>query len=154
MGKNLLDILIVIGNTGALMSYLTIVGGTTSSLLFGWGATYDSANVYLMTVITTTIFVLPLCLNRYYGHLGGISFISITCITIVLLVVICAGPVFGNGGEVQTVNMNGMFQKLGSIIFALSCIPATFHAYESTKDVNLDKFKYIMVSYGSCGVLV
>jgi solute carrier family 38 (sodium-coupled neutral amino acid transporter), member 11 len=150
-GKVFLDLLIIIGNIGALMSYLTIIGGTLTSLINSWGGGGEGDNVYLITVLVTTFLVLPLCLNRHFGHLGVISYISIGAIIIVLLVVIIAGPIFGNGGRIVMINGTGMFSKLGSIVFALSCIPASFHAYSGVKDTSLPLWKEIMrdsVGYG------
>jgi len=147
VGKVVLDLLIIIGNIGALMSYLTIIGGTLTSLINSWGGGGEGDNIYLITVIVTTVFVLPLCLTRHFGHLGVISYVSIGAIFIVLLVVLIAGPIMGNGGKVVLINGTGMFSKLGSIVFALSCIPASFHAYSGVKDTSLPLWKDIMVSW-------
>lgn len=150
-GKVFLDLLIIVGNIGALMSYLTIIGGTLTSLICSWGGDGPGDDVYLITVLVTTFLVLPLCLTRHFGHLGVVSYISIGAISIVLLVVVIAGPIFGNGGRIVVMNGTGMFAKLGSIVFALSCIPASFHAYSGVKDTSLSVWKGIMfdsVLYG------
>ena len=67
---------------------------------------------------------------------GAISFVSIGCITLITVLVLVAGPVYSVPGAVTVFNVTGMFQKLGSIIFALSCTSATFHAYGSTKNAS------------------
>ena len=145
-GKIFLDVMIVLGNIGALMSYLTVIGGTLSRLISSWGAEGEGSNIYMITTLVTTFCILPLCLNRYFGHLGTISYISIGAIVLVLAVVIIAGPIFGNGGKINLLNGMGMFEKMGSIVFALSCNVASFHAYSGTKDVSLPLWEDIMVS--------
>lgn len=42
-------------------------------------------------------------------------------------------------------NLIGMLQKLGSVVFALSCTPAAFLAYNSTNNCNVDLWRDIMV---------
>ena len=82
--------------------------------------------------------------HPYVSTLGAISFISIGCITLITVLVVIAGPIYGIRGYIQVFNISGMFQKLGSIIFALSCTSATFHAYGSTKDATPLLWKRIM----------
>jgi amino acid permease len=148
-GELIVDILIVLNNFGALLSYLTIVGGTTSELLVSWQCHSDGCNVYTTTSLSVILLVFPVCTLRYYGHLTYISIFSIASIASVLLLVLIGGPIVGEGGAAVAFKASGTklimsqnllyiiliflggLRKFGSIVFALSCAPASFHAYKS-----------------------
>lgn len=68
---------------------------------------------------------------RFYGHLTYISVFSISSIASVLVLVLFGGPVIGDGSKGAAFNGSGGLRKFGSIVFALSCAPASFHAYKS-----------------------
>lgn len=107
-GTILLNALIVIGNIGAVMSYVALVGDTTADLLQGWGASHDVVNVYSCTIFMISVFVLPLCMYRHYGHLGNIAYVSIGCISLILVMVCIGGPIEGEGGNIRQFNMAGI----------------------------------------------
>lgn len=69
-GEKALDFFIVMYTFGALMSYITIVGGTTSELFLSWGCKADFCTVLSTTSFFVFVFDLPLCLVRFYGHYG------------------------------------------------------------------------------------
>ena len=94
------DVAIVINNFGALMSYITVVGGTGTKLVGSWGCNHEPlCEFYALTSFLVIVFVLPLCLLRYYGHLGLVSIMSILAIDSVLFLVMIGGPIEGHGTE-------------------------------------------------------
>lgn len=106
-GTIILNLMIVIGNIGAVMSYVALVGDTTSGLFQSWGISDDIANVYTCTVFMITVFVLPLCMYRHYGHLGNIAYLSIGCISLILLMVCIGGPIKAEPGNIRQINISG-----------------------------------------------
>ena len=67
IGDKIVSVSISLGNFGALMSYITVVGGTSSSLLHSWGVSESGSNMYMLTCIVVVVFILPFCLRRHYG---------------------------------------------------------------------------------------
>jgi Transmembrane amino acid transporter protein len=70
LGEWWLDFFIVLYSFGGLMSYITIVGGTSSELFQSWGCTANFCEVISTTSFFIVVFDLPLCLVRFYGHYG------------------------------------------------------------------------------------
>lgn len=131
------DFFIVLYSFGGLMSYIDIVGGTSSDLFQGWGCTANFCQVLSTTSFFIFIFDLPLCLVRFYGHYGLISVISMASIFSVLCLVIIGGPVVSQyKGPITLANPLGTMAKMGSVLFAIGCAPATFHAYNGMKDTS------------------
>ncbi len=132
-GLRINDISIVIGAFGALLGYVLVIGSTMSDLLSGWGCHSDICGIYGTTLTFITLFVLPLCLMRQFGHLAYVSIFSIFTIVLVLGLVMIGGPIRTKGivySEPLTVfSFKGMLTSIGSIIFALSCTAANFQAY-------------------------
>lgn len=93
VGAILVDVSIVVGNAGALLSYILIIGSLMESVL----STYvpdTSEWYYSVAFITTTVVVLlviPLCCIRNFGHLVVASYISITAIGGTVLLVLIEG---------------------------------------------------------------
>lgn len=139
-GERSVNYAIVIGNFTAILSYITVIGGTASDLLIGWGCNSPGCSVYIATVIFILFFVLPICLFRIFGHLAWYSVVSMLSIGSVLLLVIIVGPIVGNSNGSSTLFSRGCGSQLGSIIFSLSCAFATFHIYMSMKDPSLEKW--------------
>jgi amino acid permease len=140
-GEKLVDIMIVLNNFGALLSYLIVVGGTATELFWEWGCDSQGCNVYYSTSMATIFVLMPVCSLRYFGHLTYISVFSVLSIAAVLGLVLIGGPIVGNGSNPVVFNGSGGLRKFGSVVFALSCAPASFHAYKSmahksTKDWN------------------
>lgn len=166
-GKVALDLFIVLGYIGAITSYLTVIGGTASSLLLLGGVSSAIGNVYSITLLLTSLCVLPLCLHRYYGHLGKVSYLSAGFVVVIVLFVVIAGPIYSiqdrtddhatqitrhpgdvmmvdNNGSVVLISVVGMFRKIGSVVFSITCLPAVFHAYNSMEDKTVS-WKDVMV---------
>lgn len=64
-GEVIVDISIAVGNIGALLSYIVVIGSTSSGLLNSWGCNSVGCEEYVITSIIMTIFVFPVCLLRY-----------------------------------------------------------------------------------------
>ena len=127
------DTSIVVYAFGALLSYVLIIGSTMSDLLSGWGFHSDFCGIYGITLTFITLFVLPPCLMRQFGHLAYVSIFSIFTIVLVLGLVIIGGPIRTKETvypEPLTVfSFKGLLTSMGSIIFALACSAPTFQAY-------------------------
>ena len=159
VGERIVDIAIVVGNFGALLSYLDVIGGTSSQLLYSWGcdSNNNGCSAYLTTSILVFIFILPVCLLRHFGHLAIYSIISMFAIGSVLVLVVIAGPIKSIDGHI-TLFSSGAGSKLGSIIFTLSCAFAAFPTYKSMKDANTVKWskvtsQTIVIGYSMCVVM-
>lgn len=137
IGGEVVDVAIIINCFGALMSYITVVGGTSADLIASWGCQIDFCSVYSFSFFIMCIVVMPLCLSRYFGHLGFISIISIISIDSVLLLVLIGGPMNAVSGPLNMFDIKGTLIKVGSVVFALSCAPATFHAHGSMREKDL-----------------
>lgn len=77
-GEKALDFFIVLYTFGALMSYMTIVGGTSSELFLSWGCEANFCEVLSTTSFFIFVFDLPLCLVRFYGHYGTRTTLSLS----------------------------------------------------------------------------
>jgi amino acid permease len=149
-GENVYLVAVILSGMGALMSYITIIGGTTSSLLQSWGCGGDGCGVYSVTGIVVPIFVLPPCLFRHYGHLSGLSAFSFTTICLCVIFVVIAGPIVAdNSGEIAVLTPIGLITKMGSVVFALAYAASAFMGYRSLKDRTVDL--YDQVSMGAVG---
>jgi len=135
-GLRVNDISIVIGAFGALLGYILVIGSTMSELLHNWGCSEDTSicSIYGTSVVFVTIFVLPLCLMRQFGHLAYVSIFSVFTIVLVLGLVTIGGPIRSRNDHdpnapYNLFDFNGTLRSIGSILFALSCTPANFQAY-------------------------
>jgi amino acid permease len=131
-GEKAVDASIIIGNFGALLSYIDIVGATSSELLFSWSCSNTAGcGPYLITVLLLLFICLPFCLYRVFGHLSYISAFSMIAIGSILSLVIIGGPIVGGNAGPYTVASRGAGSQLGSIIFTLSCSFASFLTFKS-----------------------
>jgi sodium-coupled neutral amino acid transporter 7/8 len=143
-GEWVVDLSIVVYCFGGLMSYITIVGGTSSELFRSWGCTADFCGVLSTTSFFIFVFDIPLCLVRFFGHYGVISIISMISIFSVLILVIIGGPIVNHSDTpILLVSANGTMSKIGSVVFALGCAPATFHAYVGLKNPSTAKWNNV-----------
>jgi sodium-coupled neutral amino acid transporter 2 len=147
-GKYAVDISIVIGNFGAIMSYILIIGDTAATLLHGWGCHNEvGCSFYLMVILFTVIFILPICSMRIFGHLAIYSVMSIISLTCITLLTLIGGPIVGDGSKANLANGYGFLTQFGSIVYALSFAFASFHNYNSLLDANPKSWRE--VSYWS-----
>eukprot|EP00607_Mallomonas_marina_P005287 CAMPEP_0182435160 /NCGR_PEP_ID=MMETSP1167-20130531/74058_1 /TAXON_ID=2988 /ORGANISM="Mallomonas Sp, Strain CCMP3275" /LENGTH=376 /DNA_ID=CAMNT_0024625885 /DNA_START=348 /DNA_END=1478 /DNA_ORIENTATION=- len=140
-GQLFVNLAILVNTFGALLSYLIVIGGTTALLVESWGCL--QCNLYGITVLMVVVFVLPLCLYKHYGHLGLVSVLSIVAIVAVILLVIIGGPFYTVSGSVELFSPLGVLTKMGSVVFALACCPAAFHAFNSMKEQTLEAWKSV-----------
>ena len=136
---------VALADIGALLSYITVIGGTTSGKLMAlvsyiyfnfppypelvqkWGCTSNVCDVYSVTSIMVVVCILPLAIRRYYGFLGFLSVASIFAIGSVLLFVMIGGPLaaihreFPVAATLVLFNIKGLVTKSGSIVFSLAC---------------------------------
>lgn len=131
LGEKIVDISIVIGNFGALLSYCDIIGITASDLILSWGCTdINACGPYMITCLIFLILVFPVCLKKNFGELAIYSVFSMGAIVLIMALVIIAGPIVKNNGPIKAFGRN-FGSQLGSIIFTLSCAFATFPTYKS-----------------------
>ena len=131
-GQLFVDFSIALYSTGALMSYIVVVGTLGTELTTRWGWIDRGYELYIVTVVLLGVFALPNCCRKHFGHLALISVISITAVGCVLLLVIIGGPIISTTKVITPVyfTKSGAIDQLGSIIFALTCATCTFHTYK------------------------
>lgn len=112
IGEKIVDVLIVLNNFGALLSYLIVVGGTATELFFAWGCDSEGCNVYYSTSLATVFILMPVCSLRYFGHLTYISVFSVLSIAAVLFLVLIGGPIVGEGGHPLAFNGSGELNRV------------------------------------------
>jgi len=166
VGDKLTDIFVAVGNFGALLSYLTVIGGEASEMLgeigdlSGSDMVKEFGKIQIILPIIVVLFSLPLCLTRLYGHFVMISTISIFSITCVMGLVLFYGPIAGSNYQDEPVvwfNFLGAVEELGSTVFAFACSYAVFHAYNSMdpgSQKGFDKLAGVTVMIGAFMCLV
>ena len=71
-----LDTCILLNNSGAVLSYVLIIGTLVQSVLGGDNGQWYT-NIAFVTVIPIMVFTVPLCLIRNFGHLAIVAYFSI-----------------------------------------------------------------------------
>jgi len=145
-GDQWVDGSIILMSLGSILSYIIIIGETSSDLVQGWGCHHLLCDQFSVTILCVILFVMPACMSRSLGNLAHTSVLSLIAITACLLMVIIYGP-SSSSAEVESTaeypsraplvlfDTLGTCMSTGSIILALNCSSANFHAYLSaTKD--------------------
>lgn len=147
-GGCVLDFSITINNAGALLSYILIINTLISSVILTY--VEDTSPIYLNSTFLTgaivTLFVLPNCLIRNFGHLAIASIVSITAITGTVLLVVIGGPMLGSSNSSDALNyanFDGSIMTIGSIVFAFGYTSAIFLAYDSLEPRNVNTFSEV-----------
>lgn len=144
LGRNgtlAVDISIVFGAIGSLLSYILIIGTVLTQVVGHCDGWY--CNVAFLTILPVTLFTVPLCLLRDFGHLAIASYISIAVIAASVLLVIIGGPIVSEDDEIANYRMGSFIcaiKTVGNIVFALGYITATFHAYNAMADKRVATF--------------
>lgn len=131
-GKYFIEISILMNNTGALLSYMIIIGSLSHDILITFSPPdvwYTSSAFVLLLVV---IFIItPLCLIRNFGHLAIISQLSILAISITGIVVIIFAPLTTESFRMplKVGSFEGSVRTIGSVIFAFGYASAVFHSY-------------------------
>ena len=140
-GSITVDASMIIYGYGSLLSYVLIIG----SLLVEVSGNRDEwyFSVTFLTIVPITLFTAPLCLLRKFGFLA--MDLSIFVIGSIVLLIIIGGPMrhaqVNYDHNYNLGNFNGAFNTIGDIIFALSYITATFHAYQGMKVKSTKRFR-------------
>lgn len=158
IGEVVLDVSIVTGNLGALLSYIVIIGSLSENILMVYGvapAWYTTATFW--SFILVMLFVIPTCCIRNYGHLAFISYISISAISGTILLVLFGGPMNAAAHkyeELNFMNMKGSLATIGSVVFAFGYASAVFHSYTAMKrsDRTVETFSKVAIWTTSLGV--
>jgi hypothetical protein len=156
-GEVLVDISIAIGNFGALLSYMIVIGSTATNLFASWGCTGLAFNcsTYLYTPVIIFLFVVPVCCKRVFGELAFFSVISMISIGSIVLLSMIGGPIVGNSsGPTVLNNSSGFVSQLGSIIFSLSCSFASFHTFISLHNGSAGLWRRVTAIAMTCGVIM
>ena len=157
-GETVLDVSVVTGALGALLSYIVIIGSLSENIIMlhdvapAW---YTSATFWSFVLVT--LFVVPTCCIRNYGHLAFISYISISAITGTILLVLFGGPANAAAHrheELNMSNMEGSLETIGSVVFAFNYASAVFHSYMGMRrsERTVEKFSRVAVWTTSLGV--
>jgi hypothetical protein len=160
-GEVLVDVCIAIGNFGALLSYMIVIGSTATDLFASWGCAGFAfkCSTYLYTPLIVFVFVVPVYCKRVFGELAFFSVISMISIGSIVLLTMIGGPIVGrqNGdssGSVILSSASGFISQLGSIIFALSCSFASFHTFISLRNGTAVLWRRVTGIAMTCGVIM
>lgn len=123
--------------SGSILSYIIIIGETSHSLVEGLGCHNVLCDQFSMTILCVILFVIPMCMSRSLGNLARASVLSIIAILGCLVMVVIYGPTSAvstdaSRAPVVLFDTLGTCMSTGSIILALNCSSANFHAYLST----------------------
>jgi amino acid permease len=107
--------------------------------------------------LLVTLFVVPTCCIRNYGHLAFISYISISAITGTIVLVLFGGPANAPAHRYEDLNMSNMkgsLETIGSVVFAFNYASAVFHSYIGMRrsERTVEKFARVAVWTTSLGV--
>ena len=154
-GSLLVDISIIIGAAGSLLSYILIIGTVLTEVVEHCSGWY--CNIVFLTIVPVSLFTVPLCLLRNFGHLAVASYISITVISASVLLVIIGGPVENAHSAVTHYKLGsflGSIRTVGDIVFALGYITATFHSYNAMENRSIANFNRVTLSTTILGAIM
>jgi amino acid permease len=119
----------------AALSYVLLMGSIASSLLESWtGSETALTSFYFLCPLLTFVVVLPPCLLRHLSETLALCFVGLGAVGLVLLLVLFDGARAGSSARalddsILLFDFSQMGQKLGSVLFTLSCTTASFHGY-------------------------
>ncbi|CAM9126393.1 unnamed protein product [Phaeothamnion confervicola] len=163
-GRTAVDSTIVVGNLGATISYLVVIADLTSDLLENW-LDYDgwAVSLYVTCPAMVLLFVLGPCLMRHFSDLIWLAALSITAISGASCLVVFWGRAYAISEGVprstlRWLDCKAMFEKLGSVVFALGCASAAFHAYLSMEPRSLPVWRdttaqSVVLGSGACYII-
>ncbi|KAL5288031.1 SLC38A11 family protein [Megaselia abdita] len=145
----------------AMISYNVVVGDTLSKVLVrftpNWESSMPSVRMGVVLFVTVSI-VIPLCLYKNLSRLARVSFLSLSCIVIILFTVII--KYLTGDYKVPYTNEAWRFAyfdiipALGIMAFAFMCHHNTFLMYQSIECPSLEKWeKVTKVSVGFATVV-
>lgn len=138
-GTYVVDISILFGNYGGLVSYVITIGQLSSNV----AEVVLPVNLYtspgFLCGVIVTIFVTPTCMIRHYGHIEWAAKVTVFLVIASALFVCVMGPFqptyFAKEPSVDRhliwFSANNLFNTCGTITFAYSYTINLFPAYES-----------------------
>lgn len=145
-GQIIVDMCLVIGGSGSLLSYVLIIGSLLKAVVLDFCSCSEwYCNIGFLTAVPIVLFTIPLCLIRNYGHLAGISYLSIFVVGSSILLVIIVGPIErilhdDYDGALNLGSWHGSLSTTGDIVFALGFIGTMFHAYKGMATQTPEEF--------------
>jgi solute carrier family 38 (sodium-coupled neutral amino acid transporter), member 11 len=141
---------------GAMISYVTVVSDTIPMAL-DYFLGNSSPSKVVVTLVTASVLIFPLCLFRDVRKLSYTSMLSLLADTI-MIIFVCAvgkksaanqGTTFSYPDDVTVVAPN-VFAGIGILSFAFVCQHNTFIVYKSMRNRNLQN--WVSVSHLSLAV--
>lgn len=133
---------------GAIMSYIIIIGSLCEDVLLTYIAPAWYTTATMSSIFLVTLFVLPMCCIRHFGHLAIVSYASVITIGFTMLAVMIVGSlsyVYNENDKLNYGSASGAMEMTGTVVFAFNYTSAVFHAYEGLKreDRNVQTFSRI-----------
>lgn len=131
---------------GAMISYITVVGDTIPMAL-DYFLGEDSPSKTVVTLITASVLILPLCMFRDVRKLSYTSMLSLLADGIMIIFVCSVGGAsaknqgtsFSYPDDITVVSPN-VFAGIGILSFAFVCQHNTFIVYKSMRNRNLQNW--------------
>lgn len=127
-----------------MLSYIFVIGSLTTNIVanfYTFKSSTEMNELKVIITIITFIAVTPLCLIRNFGHLAGISHLSMAAVGGIILLVLYSGlnSLLHSSSSDILLSVNyfslfGMLRTLGSVVFAFSFSPALFPALLSAEE--------------------
>ncbi|KAI8898395.1 transmembrane amino acid transporter protein-domain-containing protein [Globomyces pollinis-pini] len=149
---------------GGMCAYTVIIGDSIPLVLLALfgpanGAPLTGIVKYItdrrIVIIFVSYFILlPVSSFRYMGRLGKLSFIGLSCILLITLIVIIAGvtnpgPEAVRNPKITVFEPTGILSAIGTLCFAYVCHHATFKIYGSLKKGGFEAYRKVsMYSLG------
>jgi len=159
LAANVLKLAIVAAMSGALMSYLNVIGSLGHAVVTQWGYGGSFLGSYSGFMLLVVALVTPLTLFRSYGELTPISLLSLTFIIVLVFFALGEG-LWLNGGELYTaqawpLTWTSPIQTLGTFAFGGSIQAVIFEAYLSVREDDKPKFISATLALAvGCGFLL
>lgn len=156
-GDYLVDGSIFITNSGALVSYVIVIGTLAQSIILTYRSSGWYSNVSFLSGIIVGVFVTPFCLIPKFGHLALISYFSICAITATVFLVLIGGPIDSAPYSSESLNFGsflGSIETLGAVVFAFGYSSAVFHSYIAMVPRTPEVFTNVLIATTTIGVIM
>ncbi|KAJ1741362.1 hypothetical protein LPJ78_002423 [Coemansia sp. RSA 989] len=155
-GHHLLTFALAVNSIGSCISYLIIIGDTTSSVaqhVFG-PSIYTSRQA---TILYTAIgFTLPLLFFRTLEPLVKPSVLSTLCLPFIVVIVALRGPTYHTTPEPVPKPVLGpsALPAIGVIAFAYSCTQTSYQSYQTLRHKTLSGWRTASAFASSLAVVI
>eukprot|EP00602_Paraphysomonas_sp_CaronLab_P000044 CAMPEP_0185027530 /NCGR_PEP_ID=MMETSP1103-20130426/12686_1 /TAXON_ID=36769 /ORGANISM="Paraphysomonas bandaiensis, Strain Caron Lab Isolate" /LENGTH=493 /DNA_ID=CAMNT_0027561579 /DNA_START=35 /DNA_END=1513 /DNA_ORIENTATION=- len=143
-GYNIAAIIMFCYSYGSIIACMVVIGDTVpSSLRHLTGMNSTFFNRELLMTIAGVVIILPLCLLRNISSLSSASFVSLSAVLLLVIIVAVAGPseAADQGLEFDPSDVTFMspsiFGRIGTISFHYVCQHSTFLVFRSLKSPTL-----------------